>query len=296
MSWYIIGFVLVEASATVIFKYLINLGLHPYFLILTTGTLASALIGGVYWKKDSFKKTVLKKNSIRMSFLPALAITLGNLVGFVSLRLTTATNYTLISRLSVLMTPILAWFILKEKINHKIWPLIFLSMIGFWLLTGDWQKVFYLSGDSLAVITALLLSFDFIFQKKALNIIPLEVVAFWRRLISAVMVGSIWLVTPQLGRASINDIGWILLLTMCFYLLSIFMSKAIKSQPVADFNLFISLSPVFVVIIAYLVLQEKLNGIQLIGSGLILMALVGYNLFNRYDTRNNSGKIRIKVS
>jgi len=296
MNVFTLGFILAEACGVLLFKHLLNIGMHPYFIVLTTGILSSLGMGLIYWGKLSFRKNVKKLSSIKASLPSALAISIASLFGFISLKLTTVTNYTFIARLSVLLTPVLAWLILKEKINHKIWPLIMLTIAGILLLTGDWRMAFHISGDSLALLAALGITFDFIFQKKAIRKTTLEAMAFWRRLAHAFLVGSIWLLTPQLGRASVHDIGWILLMSFGYFALSILMAKAINSQTVADFNLYITLTPALVAILAFFLFKDKLNYYQLFGAGLIITSIFVYNLIRKYDSRHNSGKVRVKIS
>ncbi len=287
MNWWTFGFVLTEASSLLLVKHLLSLKIHPYYLASTSSLISSVILFFYFLPNKAFKKQFKKFKNIKLIFPTGLMIGLGNLIAFIALRLTTATNYTLIAKTSVLITPILAYFIIKEKVNKKLWPLIAVVLAGVWLLTGNLKLVLNFSGDSLALLAAITISLDFIFQKKALNKLNPEVVAFWRRLVSGILVGLMWVLTPNLGRTSLIDLKLICIVSLLFVFMSIFLSKAIKSQPVTDFNLVINLGPIFLLIGAYFFLGERLNIIQLIGSGLILSSIVGYNLVKKYDTRSN---------
>ena len=293
MNWWTLAFILTEAVSLLLVKHLLCLNIHPYYLASISSLLASLILLAYYLPNQSFKKQFRQIKNIRLIVPTGLMIGLGNLIAFISLRLTSASNYTMLAKTSVLMTPILAWLIIKEKINHKIWPSIFIVLIGIWLLTGDWRLIFNFSGDSLALLAAITISLDFIFQKRAVNQIMAGAVAFWRRLVSGLLVALIWWLTPHLGRADWADFGLISLTAIVFAFMSIFLAKAIKSQPVIDFNLITNLSPVLVLLGAYIFLSERLNIYQLIGSGLILIALLGYNLIKKYDLRHYSGQVRV---
>ena len=287
MNWWTFGFVLTEASSLLLVKHLLSLKIHPYYLASTSSLISSVILFFYFLPNKAFKKQFKKFKNIKLIFPTGLMIGLGNLIAFIALRLTTATNYTLIAKTSVLITPILAYFIIKEKVNKKLWPLIAVVLAGVWLLTGNLKLVLNFSGDSLALLAAITISLDFIFQKKALNKLIPEVVAFWRRLVSGILVGLMWVLTPNLGRTSLIDLKLICIVSLLFVFMSIFLSKAINSQPVTDFYLVINLGPIFLLIGAYFFLGERLNIIQLIGSGLILSSIVGYNLVKKYDTRSN---------
>ena len=283
MKGSILCFVVLEAGTTLLMKQLLNLAIHPYFVVLVSGLAASALMAVAFWRQPSFKKELLNLKVIKSIWPTAVFITLGNLFGFAALKLTRATNYILLARTSVLLSPILAWLILREKVNHKIWPLVASVLLGIWLLTGDWRLIFNLSGDSLAALTALTISLDFIWQKRAMIKVPLELMAFWRRLLSAILVGGIWLVTPQLGQTSFHFTG-LGGMALGFAGMSFFMARALKVQAVAEFNLLINLSPVLVGLSAYFLFGERLSGGQLVGAAFIIGSLVTFNLIKKQES------------
>ena len=296
MNWWTLGFILCDVVLLLTAKHFLNIQIHPYFYISIISLIVSAelLIYIKLFKKTD--KNFFKLSNIKTIIPSGLLIGMASAVGFLSIKLTSATNFALLNKTTILISPVFAWLILKESINILIFPIILVVLFGIWLLTGDLKMIINLSGDSLAIITTFFVALDYVYQKKATTKNSDLTVAFWRRFISALILTILWLLTPQFGKATINFLPWLFLISFGYFLVSIFMVKAVKSQPIADFNLYINITPVIVAVMAFFLLGEKLNLIQWLGAGLILTAIMSYNLLIKYDSRNNSGSQRVKVN
>jgi drug/metabolite transporter (DMT)-like permease len=289
MSWLILSFVLLESSTFLLFKFLINANFHPYLLVSLSTFISSILLLIWYLPKKSFKSQVFHLTSVKASLPTALFIGLGNVFGFLALKYILATKYIFLNRTSVLLSPILAFWLMKEKINHKIWPLIGLTIIGIWLLAGNIDTNINWFGTALALLTAITVSLDFIYQKKAMIKLLPEVMAFWRRFLSGFVTLSMWLILPKLGVFNVSLIPYVLLLSLGFFAMSICLAKALKKHKVGEFNLLINLTPVLASLGAMILLKEMVTSHQMIGAGLILGSIVIYNLITNYDPRHNFG-------
>ena len=265
MNLYNLGFVTTEVILLVIGKYLLNLGIHPYFYALMTGVTA-AIIMQIAFKLKLTCKTLIA------SLPTILFFTIANSLGFMALKFSQLT--------SLLIMPFFANWFLQEPIRWIIFPLALFNLTGIALLTGLNQFKLQL-GDGLTLLAAVFVGLDFVWQKKAALKIDQNVVAFWRRLISSIFLGSFWLITPQLGHASWQN-GLILIpISLLYVSLSLLMVRALISQPVADFNLFITLSPVLTAMAAYWLLKERMTQTQLIGAFLVLLSIVVYNWYRK---------------
>lgn len=281
MNRYTIPFVLLDTLGITATKHLFNLGVHPYFFVLTTGVISSIMLFLYLSLTRQVDQSFFQTQVIKKSAASGIFISLANLLGFLALKIIPATNYILLFRTSLLMIPVLAYLIIKEPVKRQLLPLAVLALIGVWLLTGDIQLYFRISGYSLALSAALMSSLDFIFQKKATASISPDVIAFWRRLVSALLVGSVWLFTPQLGSTQWQYWPYFLIFSLGFFLISLSLIRALKSQPVADFNLYSNITPVLTGLIAFLFLNERLNSFQFAGAGLIMISVLVYNWSNR---------------
>jgi drug/metabolite transporter (DMT)-like permease len=269
MNYYNLGFVLTEFFMLLIGKYLLNLGVHPYFYALITGIPAAIII--LFWFK--LRPTL---TSFLASLPTALFFTIANSLGFAALKLTSLTNYNFIIQISVLIMPVFGWLFLKEKIRPLVFPLAVVNLSGIALLSGFYRFQIN-SGDWLTLLAAVFLSLDFVWQKKAALKINQDEVAFWRRLIASLILGTFWLALPQLGTASWQYALTLIPVSLLYVGFSLLMVRCLKSQPVADFNLFITLSPVLTAIAAYWLLNEIMNPYQFLGAGLIMASILVYN-------------------
>ncbi|HKZ35079.1 MAG TPA: DMT family transporter [Patescibacteria group bacterium] len=277
MNLYNLGFVATEVILLVVGKYLLNTGIHPYFYALVTGVVAAVII----WQ---LKKVKPHLPALITSLPTILFFTIANTLGFAAIKFTTLTNYNFIIQSSLLIMPLTAWLILGEKIRPLIFPLALINLTGIALLSGGRLLPLHFNGDLLALAAAVFVSLDFVWQKKAALKINQDEVAFWRRLISSLALGIFWLLTPTFGRADWQS-GLLLIPISLFYVsMSLLMVRCLRIQPVADFNLFITLSPVLTALAAFLWLGETMNQTQFWGAGLILASILVYNWLSKaYD-------------
>lgn len=270
---YNLGFVATEVTLLVVGKYLLNLGIHPYFYALVTGV-SAAIIMTVSLRLHPTTKTLIT------SLPTILFFSIANALGFMALKLSNLSNYNFLIQSSLLIMPFFASWFLKEPIRWIIFPLTLVNLTGIALLTGLNQLSLQV-GDGLALLASIFVSLDFVWQKKAALKIDQNVVAFWRRLVSSIFLGSFWMLTPQLGRATWQD-GLILIPVSLLYLgLSLLMVRCLINQPVADFNLFITLSPVLTAVAAFWLLDESMTIKQTAGAGLIMVSIIVYNWYRK---------------
>ena len=289
MNPYNLGFVATEVTLLVVGKYFLNLGIHPYFYGLVTGVTAAAIMRGIL-------KLKLTRATLIASLPTILFFTIANSLGFMALKYSQLTNYNFLIQSSLLIIPFLASLFLNEKVRWAIFPLALVNLTGIALLTGLNGLRFHF-GDGLTLLAAVFVSLDFVWQKKAALKIDQNVVAFWRRLISSIFLGSFWLITPQLGHASWQNALILIPISLLYVSLSLLMVRALTSQPVADFNLFITLSPVLTALVAFWLLNERMNQIQLSGAFLVLLSIIVYNWYRKvYDSRRYPRPERVKIS
>lgn len=146
------------------------------------------------------------------------------------------------------------------------------------------------------MLAAAFVSLDFVWQKRAALKIDQNLVAFWRRLISSLFLGIFWLITPTLGTATVNNLLILIPVSLFYVIFSLLMVRALTTQPVADFNLFITLSPVLTAIAAFWLLGETMTFKQIVGSSLIMVSIIVYNWYRKvYDSCRHSRPERVKI-
>lgn len=287
MNRYTVGFIATEVAMLVVGKFLLNQGIHPYFYLLITGVLASLILKLIF-------KLRLTKKSLRVSLPTIIFFTVANSLGMLALKYSQLTNYNFLIQSSLLIMPFSAYIFLKEPIRLLIFPLALVNLAGIALLVNVSQLRLNF-GDTLTLAAVIFVSLDFVWQKRATLKIDKNLVAFWRRLISSLIMGVFWLSTPELGTATIANALPLIPVSLFYVVFSLLMVRALASQPVADFNLFITLSPVLTAMAAYFLLKETLTPTQLLGAGLIMTSILVYNWKGKYDSRRHSRAKRQQV-
>ncbi|MEK7622414.1 MAG: DMT family transporter [Patescibacteria group bacterium] len=276
MNRYNFGFVFTEVTMLIVGKYLLNLGFHPYFYGVITGVCASLIM------LKAFKLHPTKATFIVT--LPTIVFfTIANSLGFMALKYSQLTSYNFLIQSSLLTVPLLAHWFLKEKIHWLIFPLSLINLIGIALLVSLNQAGFQF-GNVLTLLAAIFVGLDFVWQKRAALKINQNIVAFWRRLISSLFLGIFWLMTPSLGTATFSNALILIPISLLYVVFSLLMVRALTVQPVADFNLFITISPVLTAIAAFWLLGETMTLKQIIGASLIVISIIVYNWYRKTKT------------
>ena len=196
--------------------------------------------------------------------------------------MTTASNSSLISSTEPVMTVVIAWLLLREKVSLNLIALSAVAIFGVILTLGfDMNfNVTSLTGDLLVasgIFCAAL--YGVLSSKSAKRVSPILLAAFQQTF------GLIWIVLFCLWQR--NEITnlinipfdvWILAISsgiihftipFCLYL------TALKKIPVSIAAQFLTLIPIFGTSAAYIFLGERLNIIQGLGMLVTMLAILG---------------------
>lgn len=235
---------------------------------------------------------IIKKKDLLFLFLFGAALSIFNILWTLAVTLMGASIATVLVYSSGAFTAILGYFFLNETLGWRKITAVTLCLMGCLFVsgatdTGAWQA------NTLGILTGLFsgllyavyslmgrhathrglnpwttLFYSFLFAAVillAINLLPIEFIpATSQKPVDMVILGTQWR-------------GWMLLVTLAagptlvgFGLYNISLGLLESSTA----NLILTLEPVFTGITAYFLLHERLSYIELIGAGLILLALV----------------------
>ncbi|SKA51582.1 DMT family transporter [Enterovibrio nigricans] len=138
----------------------------PWTLIFWRGLLPSLVYFLVQWHMD---KTVLEKHFFKpvlSTLLTAILLAASTICFVFSLDNTQVTSTLVIANTAPLITAVLAFFFLKERLSTSTMIAIAVSVGGIWLVFGYQPTHAELEGDSLALVTALSMSVYLIMLRK----------------------------------------------------------------------------------------------------------------------------------
>ena len=178
------------------------------------------------WKDLKFiKKSEFKKLVILGIISAALIIIL-----FFGQNITTAINVGFLIRITPLFVLPFAYFLLKEKFSRKSILLMFMMLIGVFLLITNGALIIPYLGDLLIVIVAMTIAFQNVFAKKIMHGVSTDIVIFFRVCLSALLI--VLFIPLFLGYQSFSalfeGLFYVLLTAILYFLSVICQYKAVK--------------------------------------------------------------------
>ena len=191
------------------------------------------------------------------------------------LQWTTAGNAGFITGLYVVFVPIILLLIWKQRMHWLVWSAAFLAALGIFLLSAG-GKLQLAPGDGLELIGAMFWAAHVVVIGQAMKRMDAMRFAIGQYLVAGVLnlvLGLIfdWQTIPGLIPAWWTVVYVGLFSVAIGYTLQ---GWAQKYAPPTDASLILSLESVFAAVFGYLFLQEMLRPIQLLGAGLILVAIL----------------------
>jgi drug/metabolite transporter (DMT)-like permease len=277
------------AGNFVVSKFLVD---HASPITLTTLRWIIAvvcLVPFVWWKE---KKILPPRNALLPLFLMGLTgVVLFNLLQFLALEQTTATNVGLISTLNMISIAVCSVIFLKEKINLLQFISMIFSLSGVILVLSKGKIDYLLSmdfnrGDLWMIAAVCVWGIYTICSKWAMT----KTSALMSTLYSAIfgLIVLLPLSVPSFTISNINTSFVISLLytgvistVVCMLLWNICVQKVGSTTS----GVFLNFNPIFTAILAFVFLGEQLTWIQGIGS---IIVITGCFLFSYFAKKKNT--------
>jgi len=238
-------------------------------------------------------KKIIKKNSFDKKAFFYLII-LGFILGVgqalqqISLIYTNVANTGIFTVMYVLIVPFISYFIFSKKIHWSVWPAAFFCVIG-GLLLSELKNVSVRYGDTLGVLSAFCWAFHIIYISKTVKFFNYPITIA----MSQCFVAFFFTVLPMLiyEEPSLNNIlkdsyeilyvG--ILSSGLAFLLQTYTLQNLTPAPAA---IIFSLEGMFAAIFAWLILDQFLNEVKILGIFLILIAVIFSQIVPIYGKKN----------
>jgi drug/metabolite transporter (DMT)-like permease len=202
--------------------------------------------------------------------LCALAFSISTICFIFALFLTTVARTTFLNGLTPLLTGLLGWFVLRERISPATWMAIFLALVGISLMTSEDLTGGNLTGDALALGSSVTTAAMYVLirRARAIDMLPSFVVA-------AFMTAT--LAAPWIEDFSISahDL-WICAALGIFQLgfQYVLVTMGVRHLPAAEAALTTRLSLIFAPLFAWIGAGEVPGQATLIGGSVIVAAIL----------------------
>jgi len=238
------------------------------------------------FKKINLKKINKKKVAYFLFFL-GFILAIGQELQQISLIYTDVANTGVFTVFYVLVVPVISYFIFSKKMHWSIWPAVIVCLIG-GLLLSELKNTSVRLGDSLGILSAFCWGIHILLIRKTIDFFNYPITIA----MSQCLVAFVILMPPMyfFEDPSINNIlkdsyeiiyvG--VLSSGLAFLLQTYSLQNISPAPAA---IVFSLEGVFAAIFAWLILDQFLNEMKILGIILILSAVIFSQLMPIYDKK-----------
>ena len=254
-----------------------------------TFTFARFLLGAlvilpllIYYEREVYIRILTQKNSILLIFSTALALGFGATIQQYALLYTDVSNAAFITALYVPMVPIILKIILKKYLHWSIWLAVIICLIGLYLLTSNSKTTIGSFSDILLIISALFFAIQIILNDVYIkkNKSPFTF-AFFQYLIIFVCTFILANIIENPSLRSIYKEGFEIFYAGALsvgiaYTLQIIGQN--KTKP-ASAAIILSMEAVFAAIAGWIIINQTMSIIKIIGCILIFIGIIIAQLF-----------------
>jgi drug/metabolite transporter (DMT)-like permease len=221
---------------------------------------------------------------IFISFANLIHFGLGAIFSNIGIDKTSAINSGFLVKFATVATTLLAWVILKEKMTVKKTLIVGLAFFGSYLITTQGKSFVPHIGDLLIIIACICWALGNVLRRVILKSKPVsgESITFLTYLTGIPFILLVILISPifpenvatifKLDLSNHSYYIYILLSGLFSFILTIFLNRTLKYASASYMTMMSMMTPVFLLILALLFLDERIILIQAIGGTFIIFS------------------------
>jgi len=233
------------------------------------------------------KLDIKKKRVAYYIFYLGVVLGLGQALQQISLIYTNVANTGVFTVMYVLIVPLISYLVFSKKIHWSVWPAVIFCVVG-GLLLSEIKNTSVRLGDSLGILSAFCWAVHIILIRKIIEFFNYPITIA----MSQCLVGCLILILPMylfetptfsnILKDSYEILYVGILSSAVAFLLQTYSLQNISPAPAA---IIFSLEGVFAAIFAWLILDQFLNEIKILGIFLILSAVILSQIIPIYDKK-----------
>ncbi len=230
-----------------------------------------------------------KKKVAYFLFFLGFILAIGQALQQISLIYTDVANTGVFTVMYVLVVPVISYFVFSKKFHWSIWPAVIFCLIG-GLLLSEINNTKVRLGDSLGILSAICWGVHIILIRKTIDFFNYPITIA----MSQCLIGCLVLIPPMfifevptlsnILKDSYEILYVGILSSALAFLLQTYSLQNISPAPAA---IIFSLEGVVAAILAWLILEQFLNEIKILGIFLILSAVIFSQLMPIYDKKRH---------
>jgi len=238
--------------------------------------------------KKKKKKKIDNRKTFSYLVLLGFILGVGQALQQISLIYTDVANTGVFTVMYVLMVPFISYFIFSKKIHWSVWPAVVFCLIG-GLLLSELKNISVRYGDMLGILSAFCWAFHIIYIRRTVEFFDFPItiamsqcfVAFLFTILPMVIYENPSLANIFMDSYEILYVG--ILSSGLAFLLQTYTLQNLTPAPAA---IIFSLEGVFAALFAWLILDQFLNEIKILGIFLILFAVIFSQIIPIYGKKN----------
>ena len=234
------------------------------------------------------KKSINNKKTLSYLIILGLILGVGQALQQISLMYTDVANTGVFTVMYVLIVPFISYFIFSKKIHWSVWLAVIFCVVG-GLLLSELKNVSIRYGDTLGVLSAFCWAVHIIFISKIIKFFNFPITIAMTQCFIAFLftVLPMFIFEDPSFNNIFKDAYEILyvgvLSSGLAFLLQTYSLQNLTPAPAA---IIFSLEGVFAAIFAWLILDQFLNEVKILGIFLILFAVIFSQIVPIYDRKN----------
>jgi len=252
-------------------KLALNQGIVPLSYTIQTAFVSVIIINSYLlfskkWQGINLSKKI-HANLIGMGFFVGIAYILGTY----GLLYSTSINYGFLIKSTLVFIILLAWVFLKERLTKEKLLLLFLFVIGAYLISTAGKALVPQLGDLLILGSAFCFSCAIVIAKPLTKHVKPEILGGYRLTISFIFLIPL---IPIFGLDTfiVKEALNVLIVGISIAVLAIYINKTISVSSASYLTMMSMMVPVIVAILGYTFLHEPVNLAQFIGGILIILS------------------------
>ena len=255
----------------------------PISVVWLRFAMGVVILGGAVIARRQFLLPTSRKEWLYFALLGFIGITFHQWLQSTGLQTAAATTTAWIVATTPVFMALLGWLILKERLGWVKVSGIALAAVGVLLVVskGDFGALFAgrfgAQGDFLILISAPNWAIFSVLSRSGLQSHPAARMMFYVMILGWLLTSLLYFAGPGFGEISqLTPAGWLgigFLGVICSGLAYIAWYDALQSLPASQVGAFLYLEPLVAVIVAAIVLNERLLWASLFGGGIILLGV-----------------------
>ncbi|MDC6482379.1 DMT family transporter [Pelagibacteraceae bacterium] len=233
------------------------------------------------------KKNIFNKKVFFYLIILGFILGVGQALQQISLIYTDVANTGVFTVMYVLIVPLISYFIFSKKIHWSIWPAAVLCVIG-GLLLSELKNISVRYGDALGVLSAFCWAIHIIYISKTVKFFnyPITIamsqcfIAFLFTLLPMLIYEE-----PSLSNMFKDSYEILYVGVLSSGLAFLLQTYTLQNLTPAPSAIIFSLEGIFAAIFAWLILDQYLNEVKILGIFLILLAVISSQIVPIYDKK-----------